>query len=110
MADANESNNGKFDFCCRTTSSSSVSFPCFLFFRSPSQKYCETFAEVKECFGIVGCDNKLGLPVVQHQESGQWSPCSHRILINNQPAETIVVETGCSSLPKVVCGLAVGIL
>jgi hypothetical protein len=29
-------------------------------------KYCETFAEVKECFGIMRCDNKLGVPVVQH--------------------------------------------
>ena len=29
-------------------------------------KYCETFAEVKECFGITRCDNKLGVPVVQH--------------------------------------------
>jgi hypothetical protein len=53
MADANKSNDGKFDFCrtmtssssvsfqfdfCRTmTSLSSVSFPLFLFSSSPSQ-------------------------------------------------------------------------
>jgi hypothetical protein len=37
MADANESNNGKFDFSQTTTSSSSVSFPLFAFSQSPSQ-------------------------------------------------------------------------
>ncbi len=29
-------------------------------------KYWETFAEVKECFEMMRCDNKLGVPVVQH--------------------------------------------
>jgi hypothetical protein len=28
-------------------------------------KYCAIFAEVKECFGIMRCNNKLGVPVVQ---------------------------------------------
>ena len=37
MADANESNVGKFDFCEMTTSMSSVSFPLFVFSPSPSQ-------------------------------------------------------------------------
>jgi hypothetical protein len=31
MADANESNDGKFDFCGTTTSVSSVPFPLFVF-------------------------------------------------------------------------------
>jgi hypothetical protein len=74
MADVNKSNNGKLDFCQTTTSSSSVSFPLFAFSRSPSQKNCNTFAEMKECFGIMRCINKLGLPVVHCGESGQQSP------------------------------------
>jgi hypothetical protein len=37
MADVNKSNNGKFDFCQMTTSSSSVLFPLFAFSRSSSQ-------------------------------------------------------------------------
>jgi hypothetical protein len=37
MADAKESNDGKFDFCQTTASSSSVSFPLFTFSQSPSQ-------------------------------------------------------------------------
>jgi hypothetical protein len=37
MADANKSNDGKFDFCGMTTSLSSVSFPLFVFSCSPSQ-------------------------------------------------------------------------
>ncbi len=32
------------------------------------------------------------------------------LIFNNQPAEMIVIEMGCSSLLKVVCGLKVGIL
>ncbi len=31
MADVNESNDGKFDFCQTTTSLSSISFPLFTF-------------------------------------------------------------------------------
>jgi hypothetical protein len=45
-------------------------------------KYFEIFAEVEGYFGLI---------------------------FNNQPAEMIVVEIGCSSLSKVVCGLEVGI-
>jgi len=37
MADAKESNDGKFDFCRMMTSSSSVSFLLFTFSKSPSQ-------------------------------------------------------------------------
>jgi hypothetical protein len=37
MVDANESNDGKFDFCGTTTSLSSVPFPLLVFSRSPSQ-------------------------------------------------------------------------
>ncbi len=37
MADVNESNDGKFDFCQMTTSLSSTSFPLFAFSQSPSQ-------------------------------------------------------------------------
>jgi hypothetical protein len=37
MADVNESNDGKFDFCQTTLSSSSVSFPLFAFSQSPSK-------------------------------------------------------------------------
>ena len=32
MADANKNNNGKFEFCGSTTSSSSVSFPLLAFY------------------------------------------------------------------------------
>ncbi len=46
-------------------------------------KYFEIFAEVERYFGLI---------------------------FNNQPAEMIVIEMGCSSLSKVVCGLEVGIL
>ena len=65
MADDNESNDGKFDFCGTTTSLSSVPFPLFVFSRLSLTKYCKIFAEVKECFGIMRCNNKLGVPVVQ---------------------------------------------
>ena len=37
VADANKSNDGNFDFCGMMTSSSSVSFPLFVFSRSPTQ-------------------------------------------------------------------------
>jgi hypothetical protein len=37
MADVNKSNDGKFDFCQTTTSSSSISFLLFTFSQSPSQ-------------------------------------------------------------------------
>jgi len=37
MADDNESNDGKVDFCGTTTSLSSVPFPLFVFSQSPSQ-------------------------------------------------------------------------
>ena len=46
-------------------------------------KYFEIFAEMKGYFGLI---------------------------FNNQPAEMIVVEMGCSSVSKVVCELEVGIL
>jgi hypothetical protein len=45
-------------------------------------KYCQIFADAKECFGKVGCDNILGLPVMQRGENGQWSPCSLRICVS----------------------------
>ena len=77
MADANKSNDGRFD------SLSSASFPLFVFSQSPSQNIAKTFAKVNECFGKMGCDNKLNLPVVQHGKSGRWSPCSLRIKYAN---------------------------
>jgi hypothetical protein len=30
---------------------------------------------------MMRCDNKIGLPDMQHGESGQWSPCSLRIFV-----------------------------
>jgi hypothetical protein len=68
-ADANESKDGKFDFCQMTASFSIV---CIL--SISLTKYCKTFAEVKECFGTMRCNNKLRLPVVQRKESGRRSP------------------------------------
>jgi hypothetical protein len=59
MTNAKESNNGKFDFCQTMTSSSLVSFPLFTFCQSPSQNIVKPFAEMKEYFGIMRCNNQL---------------------------------------------------
>jgi hypothetical protein len=59
MADAKESNDGKFDFCQNDgfVVFSIISIVCVL--SISLTKYCKTFAEVKECFGIMRYNNQL---------------------------------------------------